>query len=99
MTPRTLILATTALVGLAGAAAAQEEIYIINCGADTEGQAPVQAEHIDAWEAENPDYSVTVEYVPWGQCQEKSMTLAAAGDPPAVSTWAAASSSSSPRVA
>ena len=31
------------------------------------------------------DYTVRVEYVPWGQCQEKSITLASAGDAPAIS--------------
>ena len=79
-----LILASTALAGLAGAAAAQQEISIINCGTDAEGQVPIQRAHIAEWEAENPDYTVAVEYLPWGQCQEKSITLASAGNPPAI---------------
>ncbi|PYE85680.1 ABC transporter substrate-binding protein [Pseudoroseicyclus aestuarii] len=81
---RNTILASTALVGLAGAAAAQEEIYIINCGTDAEPQVPVQQEAIEAWEAENPDYTVNLEFVAWGQCQEKATTLASAGNPPAI---------------
>ncbi|MFV0410639.1 MAG: extracellular solute-binding protein [Paracoccus sp. (in: a-proteobacteria)] len=83
MTIRSIIYASTALVALAGAAQAAEEIYIINCGSDTEPQAPVQAKHIAEWEAANPDYTVRVEYLPWEQCQEKTLTLAAAGTPPA----------------
>jgi multiple sugar transport system substrate-binding protein len=39
---------------------------------------------IDAFQAENPGITVAMEAVPWGTCQDKSMTLAAAGDPPAV---------------
>lgn len=80
---RAIVLATTALVGLSGAAHAATELYVINCGADTEGQAPVQAADIKEWEAANPDYTVRVEFLPWEQCQEKTMTLAAAGTPPA----------------
>lgn len=80
---RAIVLATTALIGLSGAAQAATELYIINCGADTEPQNPVQAKDIDAWVAENPDYTVRVEFLPWEQCQEKTMTLAAAGTPPA----------------
>ncbi|MFB2533439.1 extracellular solute-binding protein [Paracoccus sp. p3-h83] len=83
MTIRMTILASTALIALAGAAQAAEELHIINCGADTEGQAPVQAEHIKEWEAANAGYSVRVEFLPWEQCQEKALTLAAAGTPPA----------------
>lgn len=80
---RSIILATTALMALSGAAQAAEELYIINCGSDTEPQAPVQAKHIEEWVAANPDYTVRVEYLPWEQCQEKTLTLAAAGTPPA----------------
>lgn len=80
---RSFILASTTLVVLPLYAQAAEELYIINCGADNEPQAPVQQEHIDAWAAENPDYTVRVEFLPWEQCQEKTLTLAAAGTPPA----------------
>ncbi|MEJ6391992.1 sugar ABC transporter substrate-binding protein [Gymnodinialimonas sp. 2305UL16-5] len=77
------------LAGLSGlavtaSAQAQEEIQFINCGAN-DGEAPaLQTEHINAWLAENPGYTVTEEYVPWGQCQERAITLASAGDPPAL---------------
>lgn len=85
MTIKKLALATTALFALtAGAQAADtKEIYIINCGADTEPQAPVQAEAIKEWEKDHADYKVRVEFLPWTQCQEKTQTLAAAGTPPA----------------
>lgn len=80
---RSIILASTALMALPLAAQAAEELHIVNCGSDTEPQAPVQQKHIGEWEAENPDYTVRVEYLPWEQCQAKTLTLAAAGTPPA----------------
>lgn len=83
MTIRSIILTSTALMALSGAAQAAEELYIINCGSDTEAQVPAQAAAIDEWVAANPDYTVRVEYLPWEQCQEKTLTLAAAGTPPA----------------
>jgi len=69
---------------LAGAAAAQDTISIINCGDGGGGEAALQQVHIDEWLAENPGYEVAIEYVGWGQCQEKSITLAASGNPPAI---------------
>ena len=85
MTPMSRLLTTTAAaLTLATGAAAQEVIDIINCGDGGGGEAAVQQTDIDAWLAENEGYEVTVEYVPWGQCQEKSITLAASGNPPAV---------------
>lgn len=83
MTFRKTLLVSSALMALAGAAQAADELYVINCGSDTEPQNPIQAEHIAAWEAENSDYTVRVEFLPWDQCQEKTLTLAAAGTPPA----------------
>ncbi|SHJ24116.1 extracellular solute-binding protein [Wenxinia saemankumensis] len=80
-----MLLAATSIAGFASAAAAQEEIDIINCGAGDDAAAEVQAADIEAWMADNPDYTVSVEYVPWGQCQERAITLAAAGDPAAIS--------------
>lgn len=84
MNIKTLILASTTVAGFAGAAVAQQEISMINCGTDAEGQAPIQQEHVDAWMEENPDYTVAIEFQPWGQCQEKATTLASAGNPPAI---------------
>jgi multiple sugar transport system substrate-binding protein len=40
---------------------------------------------IDAFKASNPGVTVNMEAVPWGTCQDKSMTLAAAGDPVSLS--------------
>ncbi|NIY71272.1 extracellular solute-binding protein [Marivivens donghaensis] len=85
MKAKALFLATTAVLGFASAAAAQTEIHLINCGAAADPQNPLQEEHAKAWEAENPDYSVVFEYVPWGSCQERAITLASAGDPVAAS--------------
>ena len=39
---------------------------------------------VDAFLAANPGVTVNLEAVPWGTCQDKSLTLAAAGDPPSV---------------
>lgn len=73
------------LVGSSTTAMAQTEIYMINCGDGVTGNGPAKhAELIAEWEEMNPDYTVNLEYVPWGQCQEKSTTLASAGNPPAL---------------
>ncbi|TYB82394.1 ABC transporter substrate-binding protein [Maritimibacter fusiformis] len=85
MTIKSILASTAAVFALAGAASAQETIQIINCGDGGGGEAAVQKEHIDAWLAENPGFTVEQEYVGWGQCQEKAITLAAAGNPPAIS--------------
>lgn len=85
MKPFNILLASTAFVGLASVAAAQENINIINCGAGGDAASTLQQTDIDAWLADNAGYTVSVEYVPWGQCQERSITLAAAGDPAAIS--------------
>ena len=39
---------------------------------------------VDAFKAANPGVSVNIEAVPWGTCQDKSLTLASAGDPPSI---------------
>ena len=64
---------------------ASESMHMIMCGDDTTPGIVVQKGLFDGWEAANPGYAVEVEFVPWGQCQEKSMTLASAGNPPALS--------------
>lgn len=76
----TTILSTTALVAL-GSMAAADEVHLINCGNGDGEAAELQAEHIAAWEA-NSGHTVKVEYIPWGQCQEKATTLAASGNAP-----------------
>ena len=85
MTLRHSLLASVAFAALGTAALADEELYIVNCGGGGDAASEVQAGHIDEWLAANPGYTVNVEYVPWGQCQEKSITLASAGDAPAIS--------------
>lgn len=79
------ILATTALFALGTGAQAATELKFINCGGSDSDFVTTQGEHIAEWEAANPDYKVALEFIPWGQCQEKSITLAAAGNPVAVS--------------
>ncbi len=63
-------------------AQAQKPIHFIMCGGEVR-EADQAA--IDEFKAENPDVEVNMEAVPWGTCQDKSLTLAAAGDPPSVS--------------
>ncbi|QDY70902.1 ABC transporter substrate-binding protein [Qingshengfaniella alkalisoli] len=79
----TLGASAIALSAAAGAASA-EDLHMIVCGDDTGAGIPKQAALIEQWESENEGFDVTVEFVPWGQCQEKSTTLAAAGNPPAI---------------
>lgn len=78
---KTALLAGAAALFVAQSASAQTEITFINCGA-RDGVVPeMQDADIAEWEAANPEYTVTQEYIPWGQCQEKATTLASAGDP------------------
>ena len=72
------------LAGLGSAAAQDTRIHFINCGDDQGGGNAVHTRLIAEWEADNPGYKVDREFVPWGQCQEKSTTLASAGDAPAL---------------
>lgn len=73
-----------ALAGVGSVAAQDTRIHMINCGDNAGGGYGVQARLVEEWEAANPGFMVDVEFVPWGQCQEKSTTLAAAGDAPAL---------------
>ena len=79
---KTILTASIAASAL-GAAAQAQTIDIVNCGDGSDGAAEVQKSDIEAWKAENPGVEVAVEYVPWSNCQDKSITLASAGDPPA----------------
>ena len=55
-----------------------EEVHMIMCGGEIrEADQAV----ISAFEAKHSGVTVNAEAVPWGTCQDKSMTLAAAGDP------------------
>lgn len=77
---KTLTLGAVMLTGTALSAQA-EELHFIMCGGEV--RAADQAV-IDEFTAANPDITVNMEAVPWGTCQDKSMQLAAAGDPPSL---------------
>jgi multiple sugar transport system substrate-binding protein len=68
-----------ALIGAGFMAPVQaEEVHMIMCGGEIrEADKAV----IAAFEASHAGVTVNAEAVPWGTCQDKSMTLAAAGDP------------------
>jgi multiple sugar transport system substrate-binding protein len=74
-----LAVSMLALASATPAAFAQDKVIsFINCGDElTAGYE----EYIAEWEAANPGFDVQPEVVPWGQCQNKATTLAAAGDP------------------
>ena len=73
------VLITTMLAAFGGAGIA-EELHIINCGNGDGEMSKLEATHIADWEASTGN-SVKVEFVPWGQCQQKTTTLAASGNP------------------
>ena len=57
------------------------DLHFIMCGGEVrEADQTV----VDAFIANNPGVNVNIEAVPWGTCQDKSLTLAAAGDPPSI---------------
>ena len=62
--------------------AQSQELHFIMCGGEVRAADQAAA---DEFIAENPGVSVNIEAVPWGTCQDKSLTLAAAGDPPSLS--------------
>jgi len=55
-----------------------EEVHMIMCGGEIREADQVV---IAAFEAKYSGVTVNAEAIPWGTCQDKSMTLAAAGDP------------------
>jgi len=55
-----------------------EEVHMVMCGGEIREADKVV---IAAFEASHAGVTVNAEAVPWGTCQDKSMTLAAAGDP------------------
>ncbi|MBS1254530.1 MAG: putative ABC transporter-binding protein [Deltaproteobacteria bacterium] len=59
-----------------------QELRFIMCGGEVRA---ADQQVIDAFKASNPGVTVNMEAVPWGTCQDKSMTLAAAGDPVSLS--------------
>jgi len=76
---KTLMVAAALLGGTALQANAQDLSFIM-CG----DPRPADQVVIDKFQADNPGVKVTTEIVPWGTCQDKSMTLAAAGNPVSV---------------
>jgi multiple sugar transport system substrate-binding protein len=79
----TLTLGAVLLGGSALGAMAQEgtELHFIMCGGEVREADQIV---IDAFTAANPGVTVNMEAVEWGTCQDKSMQLAAAGDPPSI---------------
>jgi len=77
-----LTLGAALLSGAAsGALAADKELHFIMCGGEVrEADQAV----VDQFEKDHEGVSVNLEAVPWGTCQDKSLTLAAAGDPPSI---------------
>ena len=73
---KTLMVAAALLGGSALQASAQELTFIM-CGA----ARPADQTVIDKFMADNNGVTVNMEIVPWGTCQDKAMTLAAAGSP------------------
>ncbi len=78
----TLTLGAALLSSTASTAmAADTELHFIMCGGEVrEADQAV----VDQFKADHPGVEVNLEAVPWGTCQDKSLTLAAAGDPPSI---------------
>ncbi|PWG18667.1 ABC transporter substrate-binding protein [Salibaculum griseiflavum] len=80
-TLKTLSVGAVLLTGSALSAQAQDMHFIMCGGEIREADQAV----VDAFVAERDGVTVNIEAVPWGTCQDKSLTLAAAGDPPSIS--------------
>ena len=79
-----LTLGAVLLTGTAMSAQAEShatELHFIMCGGEV--RAADQAV-VDQFVADHEGVTVNLEAVPWGTCQDKSLTLAAAGDPPSI---------------
>ena len=77
---KTLTMGAALLAGTAYSASAQE-LHFIMCGGEVR---PADQTVVDAFVAKHDGVTVNMEAVPWGTCQDKSLTLAAAGDPPSI---------------
>lgn len=77
---RSIIIASALAVGTVSVAQAQD-MHFIMCGGEVR---EADQKVVDAFLSANPGVNVNLEAVPWGTCQDKSLTLAAAGDPPSV---------------
>ena len=83
-TIKTLGISAVLLGGTAMAAMAEShatELHFIMCGGEVR---PADQVVIDAFIATHEGVTVNMEAVEWGTCQDKSMQLAAAGDPPSI---------------
>jgi len=81
---KTLSLGAALLCGSAMGAMAEShatELHFIMCGGEVRAADQVV---IDQFIADNAGVTVNMEAVEWGTCQDKSMQLAAAGDPPSI---------------
>ena len=74
------LLVAAALLGSSALQASAQDLSFIMCG----DARPADKVVIDKFQVDNPGIKVNMEIVPWGTCQDKSMTLAAAGSPVSV---------------
>ncbi|MEJ6477403.1 MAG: sugar ABC transporter substrate-binding protein [Octadecabacter sp.] len=74
-----LLLSGTAMTAQADSHA--EELHFIMCGGEIRDADQAV---VDQFVADHDGVTVNLEAVPWGTCQDKSLTLAAAGDPPSI---------------
>ena len=79
MTLGALLLSSAA--GMAAADSHATELHFIMCGGEVRDADQAV---VDQFIADNDGVTVNLEAVPWGTCQDKSLTLAAAGDPPSI---------------
>jgi multiple sugar transport system substrate-binding protein len=83
-TIKTLGISAVLLGGSALSAMAQDAantLHFIMCGGEVR---PADQVVIDQFIVDHPGVTVNMEAVEWGTCQDKSMQLAAAGDPPSI---------------
>lgn len=73
------LLSGTAMTAHADAHAT--ELHFIMCGGEVR---EADQKVVDQFIADHEGVTVNLEAVPWGTCQDKSLTLAAAGDPPSI---------------
>lgn len=72
-----MAVSATALTA-ASAAQAETELHFIRCG---DGGLDRDLQVVEQFKAKNAGVDVKVESLPWSNCQEKALTLAAAGSP------------------
>ena len=73
------LLSGTAMTAMADSHA--QELHFIMCGGEVRDADQAV---VDQFVADHDGVTVNLEAVPWGTCQDKSLTLAAAGDPPSI---------------